>query len=103
VALAGLKEKLFANPVFRAAMGSLTLLLLVVVSALGVIYSTHVSRQQFSELQQMVWEENELNVEWGQLLLEESAQSSHNRVERLARTKLKMSMPELDNAVIVVQ
>jgi cell division protein FtsL len=98
-----LGEKLLAHSGFRTGVGCMALLLAVVVSALAVIYSTHISRQHFSELQQLVWQENELDVEWGQLLLEESAQSSHNRIEKLARTKLNMSMPRLKDAVLVVQ
>ena len=34
-----------------------------------------------------------LNVEWGQLLLEEGAWSQHRRVELLARTRIGMSVP----------
>jgi cell division protein FtsL len=76
------------------------LLLLVVASALGVIYSSYMSRQLFSELQQGKRQAMSLEENWGRLLLEQSTWASHSRVEQLAKTKLKMKVP--DPALIVV-
>ncbi len=74
----------------------------VVVSALGVIYSTHTTRQSFYELQSLEKQSNELQVEWGQLLLEKSTQAAQVRIERVAQKELGMVAPSL-NAVVVVK
>lgn len=70
------------------------LLLLVLVSALGVIYSSHLSRQLFSEQAVMNEKTDQLQLEWAQLLLEQSAWSSPTRIETIARDQLGMVMPE---------
>ena len=79
------------------------LLLLILVTALGVIYSSYQSRQHFSELQKTYRKTVGLEEEWGRLLLEQSTWASPSRVEHLARTKLQMSAPEGRNMVVVNQ
>jgi len=75
--------------------------LAVVVSALSVIYTTHRSRSLFSELQKLQGTRDELDVEWGQLQLEQSAWSNNSRIESIARGKLDMIVPTPDKIVIV--
>lgn len=77
------------------------LLVLVVASALAVVYSTHCSRQLFGELQMLQADANQLQVEWGQLLLEESTWSTPGRVERLAKRRLHMRPPEFKEMVVL--
>ena len=77
--------------------GMLVLLwVLVVISALAVIFSTHRSRQMFDELQKLSQEQNRLEVEWGRLLLERSTRSSLGTVERVVR-EWGMREPMLDD------
>ena len=80
----------------------LLILLLVVMSALGVIYSSYKSRQMFSGLQQQSREAMRLEEDWGRLLLEQSTWASHVRIERLAKSKLGMIAPD-PSAIIVVR
>ncbi len=70
------------------------LLLLVLVSALAVVQLRHETRQRYAALQQLQAQRDALNVEWGQLLLEEGAWSQHRRIETLARTQLGMNVPD---------
>ena len=77
------------------------LLLLVTLSATGVIYSTHESRHLLNELQQLERERNGLQVGWGQLLLEQSSLVSQGRIENLAITELGMKIPLTENVVVV--
>ncbi len=70
------------------------LLLLVLLSAVGVVYSSHLSRQLFSEQAILLEKNDQLQLEWAQLLLEQSAWSSPTRVETVARDQLGMVMPE---------
>jgi cell division protein FtsL len=77
------------------------LLPLVLVSALGVIYSSYQSRQHFSALQQEHRKTIQLEEQWGRLLLEESTWAAHARIERLANTELNMSAPKVRNMAVV--
>ena len=69
------------------------LLLLLLGSALGVIYSKYQTRLLFVEMQRLEKDLDDYEVEWGQLQLELTTLAEHNRVERLARSKLGMRMP----------
>ncbi len=73
----------------------------VLVSALGVVYTKYQTRKLFVELQTLEKIRDEMNVEWGQLRLEESTWGTHGRVEQIARDKLEMIMPPVEAVVIV--
>ena len=62
-------------------------------SAAGAIYSKHRARELFVTLERLNNQRDNLEVEWGQLQLEQSAWSTHAFVERVASTKLKMTTP----------
>jgi len=79
------------------------LLVVVIGSALGVIYSRHESRKLFVELQQLNKQVDELNIEWGRLQLEQSAWSAHGRIERIAGNKLNMKLPDANEVVYIKQ
>ncbi|CCE25266.1 cell division protein FtsL [Methylotuvimicrobium alcaliphilum] len=84
----------------RSAILSLAgLLLLLLGSALGVIYSKYQSRLLFVEIQQQERELDRYEVEWGQLQLELTTLAEENRVEQIARDKLKLVMPERDKII----
>ena len=74
---------------------------LVLASAILLVYSKHQSRKVFVELQQLKVEVDALNTEWSQLQLEQSAWSGHGRIERIARERLSMVVPESDSVVFV--
>jgi len=62
-------------------------------SAAGAIYSKHRARELFVTLERLNNQRDTLEVEWGQLQLEQSAWSTHAFVERVASTKLRMATP----------
>jgi cell division protein FtsL len=66
----------------------------VLGSAAGAVYTRHRSRELFVELERMHAQRDRLDVEWGQLQLEQSAWSTHAFVERVATTRLKMVTPD---------
>ncbi len=70
------------------------LLAAVLATSLVVVQMRHESRMRFAELQEQQADRDALNVEWGQLLLEEGAWSQHRRVEAMARTRLGMNTPD---------
>jgi len=81
----------------------LTVLVVMLIStAVGVVYARHESRKLFVGLQQLERERDDLNIEWGRLQLEQGAWSSHGRIERIAREKLEMRMPDASTMVIWV-
>jgi len=62
-------------------------------SAAGAIYCKHQARTLFVELEALNARRDQLQIEWGQLQLEQSAWSTHGFVERVANSRLKMSIP----------
>lgn len=73
----------------------------VLSSAIMLVYSKHQSRKLFVELQGIKHQVNELNTEWGQLQLEQSAWSGHGRIEQIARQRLSMVMPNAEEVVFI--
>jgi cell division protein FtsL len=63
-------------------------------SAAGAVYTRHRSRELFVELERLHRQRDQLEVEWGQLQLEQSAWSTHAFVERVATTRLQMVAPD---------
>ncbi|MDX1697196.1 MAG: cell division protein FtsL [Thiohalobacterales bacterium] len=83
-------------------LGSVVVLLaLVVVSALGVVYSKHQGRKLFIELQALGEARDSMDIEWGQLQLEQSTLTTQGQVERAARERLGMVTLATDRMVIV--
>jgi cell division protein FtsL len=76
--------------------------LLLFGSALGVIWSKHQARTLFVELQRLEKQRDQLDVEWGQLKLQQSKDAAHGRVEQVARVQLRMSIP-VPNQVSLVK
>ncbi len=62
-------------------------------SAAAAIYLKHRSREMFVELERLETRRDNLDIEWGQLQLEQSAWSNNAFVERVANAKLHMAMP----------
>ncbi|MGR9053207.1 MAG: cell division protein FtsL [Gammaproteobacteria bacterium] len=80
-------------------LGFSVLGLLLLVSALAVIYAKYRSRLLFVEIQKQERELDRYEVEWGQLQLELTTLTEENRVERIARKKLKLAMPKQDDII----
>jgi len=76
--------------------------LLLLVSAIGVIWSKHQARTTFIELQRLQAERDRLDIEWGQLKIQQSYSATPGRVEQVAYTDLKMTTPR-PNEVRIVQ
>jgi cell division protein FtsL len=70
-------------------------------SAAAAIYCKHRTRELFVELERLSGRRDNLEIEWGQLQLEQSAWSSNAFVERVASTKLHMAMPPPKDIEIV--
>ena len=70
-------------------------------ASIAVVWSKHEARSLFIELQGLHAERDRLDIEWGQLKLEQSAWAMHGRVEQTARVNLQMVVPRPDEVRIV--
>lgn len=77
------------------------LALALLVSSVATVYVQHHRRMQFVELRALERERDRLQVEWGQLKLEQGTWATHDRVERLALEKLHLHVPPASDVVLV--
>ena len=69
------------------------LALLLVVCALALVTAQHKGRRLFAELAQEQDAARQIEVEWGQLQLEQSTWAMHARIEKIASSRLQMRVP----------
>jgi cell division protein FtsL len=81
---------------------NLVLLLLVTACALGLVTAQHQARKLFADMEQEQDRAKQLDVEWGQLQLEQSTWAMHARVEKIARERLRMSVPDAKRTQMVM-
>lgn len=77
------------------------LIVVVLSSALAVVYAKHQSRKLFVQLNELQQQRDAMNVEWGQLQLELSTWATNGRIEQVARQRLRMRNVNFDQVVIV--
>ncbi len=74
-----------------------------VVRATAVVYTKHESRKLFVELEKLTDESDELNIEWGQLQIEQSTWATHARIEQVATDDLQLTRPEMTEIFVIEQ
>jgi cell division protein FtsL len=72
---------------------NLMLLAILVACALSAVTSQHKARKLYVELQKEQETARKLEVEWGQLQLEQSTWAMHARIEKIASGQLMMRVP----------
>ena len=72
-----------------------------VCSAMALVYTKHESRKLFVELEELTTERDELNIEWGQLQIEQSTWATHGRIEQVANDKLSLVRPEATEVFVI--
>lgn len=85
----------------RTALALFATLVLVLAAGLSVVATTHENRFAFNELQVLRDQANGLEVEWGQLLIEQSTFGVEGRIEQKAFEQLQMEVPDIANIVMV--
>ena len=73
---------------------NLIMMAILIVCALGVITSQHHARQLYAELQNAQEAAKQMDIEFGQLQLEQSTWAMHARIEKIASERLHMKVPE---------
>jgi cell division protein FtsL len=76
------------------------LVIVTVLCALLLITSQHKARRLFNELELEQEKTKQLDVERGQLQLEQSTWATPSRVEKLARERLHMLAPDARRTVV---
>jgi len=76
-------------------------LVTLIAAAIAVTYSVHKSRQYLHQLQVLQVERDNLEVEWGQLLLEQQAWGAYARVGKIAADELGMRNPAPHDIMMV--
>jgi cell division protein FtsL len=77
------------------------LLLLLILCALALVTSQHHARKLYVELQKEQELAKQLEVEWGQLQLEQSTWAMHARIEKIATRSLNMGTPPPSRVQVV--
>lgn len=77
------------------------LLAALIVCALGLVASQHKARKLYVELQKEQLATKQLDVEWGQLQLEQGTWGTHARIERIATRELNMRLPAANRVEVV--
>jgi cell division protein FtsL len=84
----------------RFWLGFVALLAAVTLTALSVVYTTFTSRHLLNSLQELEKQRNQLQVEFSQLLLEQSSLVAQGQVEDTAIAELGMEVPDMTKVVV---
>jgi cell division protein FtsL len=85
------------------ALAIVGLLCLVLITALGVVWTRHESRVLFVQLTNLQNQRDDLNVEYGRLELEQATWAEPRRINEEARSKLGMVTPAPQDIQLVSQ
>jgi cell division protein FtsL len=80
---------------------NLALFVLLVACSLALVTSQHRMRKLVNELEKEQEIAKQIDVEWGQLQLEQSTWAMHSRVEKIASGYLQMRVPPGDRVHMV--
>ena len=72
-----------------------------VLGAMALVYTKHESRRLFVELESLTDERDRLNIEWGQLQIEQSTWATHARIEKVATEDLSLVRPDSSEIFVI--
>ncbi|MGH1541818.1 MAG: cell division protein FtsL [Arenicella sp.] len=81
--------------------GFFLLMGLLFVTSLLIVYTRHQHRIEYVKFNNSIATRDELNIEWNQLLVEESLWSFPHRVEKDATRSLSMRVPKAEDIVVL--
>lgn len=85
----------------RQQIAMVFLAVALLLSALSVIYVSHLNRLMHANLQHYAVERNNLLIERSQLLLERGTGMMQARIQQIAENKLGMIIPDHKSVVII--
>ena len=86
---------------FSTPLQVATVWLSLVITAISVAYVSHLCREQYAELVGLEASANQMQIDYGRYLLEQSAWGSLQRIEISAIEKFSMRSPGSGEIVIV--
>jgi cell division protein FtsL len=85
----------------RPFLLTMTFAIVCVISAMALIYTKHESRKLFVQLEHQTAERDELNIEWGQLQIEQSTRATHARIDRVAAEEFSLARPKATEIYVI--
>ena len=79
----------------------MVLALLILLSLLAIVATRQASRELFIALQTAQNQHFKLDIEWGQLQLEQSTLAAHGRIDALAQERLSMAAPAVNEVIVI--
>lgn len=100
------QDSLFQGNLFKFIVNKdyllvIVLLIALVVSACCLVYVKNYKHVLYNDLQSSFQKERQLQVDWDQLLLEQSTWAAPARVQSLAQTRLSMHVPNVKEIIVL--
>jgi len=94
-------EKKTDKKPMKKLISYIVLLLLVFISALMVVFQVFEYRHDYRELSSFMRERDDLNAEWGRLLIEQQTFGATAQIGTRAVTQLRMYSPPAAQTVVI--
>ncbi len=79
------------------------LIVLLVASAMSLVTAQHRARKAFIEIERQKGETRQIEQQWSQLQLEQTAAAKHSHIEKVARSQLNMQPVTPDRTQYIVK
>lgn len=83
--------------------GTKLLIVALAVSAFAVVYLKDLNRRLFIEFQDMTRMNQQAQVEWGKLMLEQSTWTAQANIQQIASKQLQMSAPAAKDIILLTK
>ncbi len=94
-------EKKTDKTLMKKTISYIVLLLLVFLSAIMVVFQVFEYRHDYRELSSFMRERDDLNAEWGRLLIEQQTFGATAQIGTRAVTQLRMYSPPAAQTVVI--
>lgn len=85
----------------KQVLQSVVLTIAVLFSAFTVVYVKDLYRRMFIHYQDLQAQQDQIYVDWGKLLLEQSTWSTQTRVQKIAAQRLQMDVPQANEINLI--
>ena len=94
-------EKIQTKLKFKKRIAYVILLVLVFISAMMVVFQVFEYRHDYREMSSFMRERDDLNAEWGRLLIEQQTFGATAQIGTRAVTQLRMYSPPAAQTVVI--
>ena len=94
-------EKIPTKLKFKKLIAFVILLVLVFISAMMVVFQVFEYRHDYREMSSFMRERDDLNAEWGRLLIEQQTFGATAQIGTRAVTQLRMYSPPAAQTVVI--